>query len=118
MAIDTLQFLNGVVTQGNVATNAISTATVGAVLGCRTFLTGIKADFGAAVAAGFTLIQVKFGTTVVLNILWDTTKVPSPLWFGFPGHIHGDYNQAVSVELAASGVGGVNGRVALHSYTI
>lgn len=115
--IDTIQFLNGKPTESSGADNALATATVGAVLACRTFITGIKAGYSAAPAAGFKIIQIKFGTTVVLNLEWDPTK-SAPLWFGFPGHVHGDYNQAVSAELAASGTGGVLGRVALFTYTM
>lgn len=115
--IDTIQFLNGKVTESSGADNALATATVGAVLACRHFITGIAADYSAAPAAGFKVIQVKFGTTVILNIIWNPA-LQMPLWFGFPGHIHGDYNQAVSAELAASGTGAVLGRVKLFTYTM
>lgn len=115
--IDTVQFLNGRPTESSAADNALATATMGAVTGCRHFLTGIKADYSAAPAAGFKVVQIKFGTVVVLNLVWDPTKA-MPLWFGFPGHIHGDYNQAVSAELGASGTATVLGRVALFGYTM
>lgn len=115
--IDTIQFLNGRVVESSAADNALATATFGAVSAARHFLTGIKADFSAAPAAAFKVIQIKFGTVVQFNIVWDPTKT-MPLWFGFPGHIHGDYNQAVSAELSASGTATVLGRVALFGYTM
>lgn len=115
--IDTLQFLNGKVVESPGADNALATATVGAVSAARTFLTGIKADYSAAPAAGFKVIQIKFGTVVQFNIIWNPL-LSMPLWFAFPGHIHGDYNQAVSAELAASGTGTVLGRIALFGYTM
>lgn len=115
--IDTIQFLNGRATESAGADNALATATMGAVSAARHFLTGIKAGYSAAPAAGFKIIQIKFGTVVQFNIEWDPTK-EMPLWFGFPGQVHGDYNQAVSAELAASGTATVLGRVALFGYTM
>lgn len=112
-----IQLLNGKVVESAGTDNALATATVGAVSGCRNFITGIKAGYSLAVASAIKVIQVKLNGVVVLNIEWDPSKL-TPGWFPFPSPIHGDYNQAVSAELAASGTPGTLGRVAIFGFTI
>lgn len=104
--------LGGRVVESSDADNALATATVGAVLGIRHFILGVAADYSTVQAAAIKLIQIKFGTTVVLNIRFNSATDP---WFmrKLPVPIHGDYNQAVSAELQASGTGGQLGRVKL-----
>lgn len=115
--IDTVQFLNGRCVESAAADNALATATVAAVGAVRHFITGISADYSAAPAAGFKLIQIKLNGVVVKNIRWDPTK-SMPLWWGGPGLLHGDYNQPVSAELVASGTATVTGIVTLYVFSM
>lgn len=103
--------MNGRVVESADVDNGLATCTIGAVLNMRHFLGRVLADYSAAPAAGFKLIQIKFGTVVALNIRWNPA-LSMPLWIDLYW-IHGVENQAVSAELAASGTGGVLGRVKL-----
>jgi hypothetical protein len=106
MAAQSEVLLNGRPVQGSIATNAVATATAAAILGVRHFVTGIDADYSPAVAAIKT-VTLKFGTTVMFVWRWDFSK--GPFIRNLPLPVHGDYNQAVSVELEAGGVA-VDGR--------
>lgn len=114
--INLTQILNGKVVESSTADNAVATATVTAAGSVRHYIRGVWAGFSAAPAAGYKIIQIKFGTTVMLNIEWNPALY-TPFDKPFPCDIHGDYNQAVSAELAASGTGGVLGRVKLFVYS-
>lgn len=94
--------------QGATADNATASASVAATLGVRHFLMAIEADYSAAVALVKT-ITVKVNAVVVFVYRWDFSK--GPFSRALPVPIHGDYNQAVSVELEASGTGGTTGRI-------
>lgn len=115
--IDTTQFLNGKVTESAAADNAVAVATVGAIAAARIFITGVKADYSAAPTAIFKVIRIKFAGVTVYTISWDPLK-GSPLWFGFPGHIHADYNVGITAELDPSGTATVLGRIAVFTYVI
>lgn len=118
MGIEATQHLNGKVTESSAADNALATATVAAVGNVRHFIKGFGISWSAAPAAAYKVLQIKFGTTVVANIIFDPLKDgPSGCEITLPAHIHGDFNQAVSAELSASGTGGVTGRVSLYTYS-
>lgn len=109
--------LGGRVVESSDVDNALATATVAAVGGIRHFIYGFSADYSTVQAAGIKLIQFKFGTVVVLNVRWNAA-LESPFMRKLPIVIHGDYNQAVSAELQASGTGGQLGRVKLFVASI
>jgi len=115
--ISDTSLLNGKVVEAT-ADNALATAAFAAIAAVRHFITGIIVAFsGATGVPVYKTLQIKFGTTVVANFDFDSTKealVRIPL----PSPIHGDYNQAVSVELGASGTGGVIGKVKLFGYSL
>jgi hypothetical protein len=91
--------------------NATAIATVAAIAGVRHFLGSIQADYSAAPAAGFKTIVVKYGTTTIRTIRWSPT-LEMPFRIVFATELpHGDNGQQISVELGASGTGGVTGRV-------
>ena len=114
--ISDTRLLNGRSVESSDVDNATATATVAAVAAVRHFIASLTADYSAAPAAGFKLIQIKFGTTVVKNIRWNPAlEMPFRLTLGVD--IHGDFNQAVSAELAASGTPAVTGRVGLLVYS-
>jgi hypothetical protein len=108
--IDVALAANGRFVESTDVDNGLATATVAAIGSVRHFLAWIEADYSAAPAAAFKLIQVKLGTTVIKNIRWNAAlemplRVPLPLW------PHSGLGEQLSVELAASGTGGVTGRV-------
>ena len=90
--------------------NALATVTVAAIPSIRHFIGWITADYSAAPAAGFKLLQVKYGTTVVKNIRWNPA-LEMPLRLPLKAPPHGEVGQQVSVELQASGTPAVTGRV-------
>lgn len=114
--ISDTRLLNGRVVESSDADNALATATVAAIAGVRHFMAGLTADYSVIPAAGIKLIQIKVGTTVVKNIRWNPI-IEFPFRFAFPVDLHGDYNQAISAELQASGTGGQTGRVSIHVYS-
>jgi hypothetical protein len=101
--------LNGRAVQSGAVDNATATATAVAVTGVRHFVSGIDADYIDATVTSYKTITLKFGTTTIFVWRWDFAK--GPFIRNLPVPVHGDYNQAVSVELEASGVGGKTGRV-------
>jgi hypothetical protein len=106
--------LNGAAVQSATADNAIATVTLAATQGVRHFIAGIDADYSVAVALIKT-ITLKFGATTVFVWRWDFSK--GPFQRNFPVAVHGDYNQAVTVELEAAGNGGQTGRVGVWKAT-
>lgn len=102
--------LNGKPVQGSAADNATATVTVGATPAVRHFVCGIYADYSAAVALLKT-VTLKFGSATAFVWRWDFSKGPFLLNLALP--FHGDYNEAVSVELEASGTGAVTGRAGI-----
>lgn len=117
--IDTALLLNARVIESGAADNALATATATAILAARHFIRGLGVTWSAAPTAAYKTIQVKFGTTVILNIIFDPLKDgESGRMIPLPSVIHGDFNQAVSAELSASGTGGVTGRVQLFVASI
>jgi hypothetical protein len=106
--------LNGDVVDSGDANNAVATASKAATLAQRHFALGFFAAYSVAVALIKT-ITFKRGSTTVFILRWDFSKGPCCL--PLPSICHGDYNQAISVELEASGTGGTNGRVQLFYFT-
>ena len=113
--ISDTRFLNGRVVQAT-ADNALATVTIPATPSARHFVSGIVVSFSAAPAAAYKTLQLKFGTTVVADFTFDPLK-EALVRIPFPTDVHGDYNQAVSVELAASGTGGVIGQLKVFTYS-
>lgn len=91
----------------NAASTASKTAPSG---GLSHYITGISGSYDAAVA-GATL-QLKDDTTVIAA--WE---VHNSLHVSFPSPIKITAGNATSAVLAASGTGGVTGRVNLIGYT-
>jgi hypothetical protein len=109
-------YLNArVLAESSAVDNNVATATAAAVVGVRHFMTGVIVSFSAAPAAAYKTITVKLGTTAVANFAFDPLKAPLVI-IPFPSPIHGDYNQAVSAVLSASGTGGVTGTVTLFGW--
>lgn len=93
------------------ATNALATATKGAVAGKVHHITDVVVSFGAAAGAG--LLQVKDGVTVILEqYVKDTVPVVIPL----RTPLNGTVGNAVSAELGAGGAGAI-GKVNLVGWT-
>lgn len=93
------------------ATNATATATKAASDDHHHVLRTIVASFSAtpAVAA---LCQVKYGTTVVMEVY---VSAPVVIYLG-EGHMNTTENQAVSAELGAGGVA-VLGKINISGFT-
>lgn len=113
-AIEAQALLNGACVQSSAADNAIATATLSATSGSRHWIGSIEADYSAAVALIKT-VTLKFGGVTQFVWRWDFSKGPFARGLGFA--VHGDYNTAVTVELEASGTGGVTGRVGVFKMT-
>jgi hypothetical protein len=93
--------LNSRPVQGNVgAAGALASVSVAAVDGVRHFILGIEADYSAAVASIKT-VTVKINAAAVFVYRWDFSK--GPFVRNLPAPWHGDYKQAVSVELEGTG---------------
>lgn len=105
--------LNGDLVQGSLADNATASATKPAIGSQRIFACGVAADYSATVAAIKT-VTLKLGTATKMIVRWNFAN--GPFVWSFPAMIHGDYNQAVSVELEASGTGGITGRATLFYF--
>ncbi len=90
--------------------NALATATVAASTVRRHYITDIVASYSAAKTG---LLQIKLGATVVFEHYFsDTYSVH------LETAIVGNVNEAVSAELAASGTGGVVGKVNILGFTV
>ena len=112
MSVDTAPLLRGSATQSASTDNATATATVAATEAMVHLVFGVSADYDAVVAA-FKTITVKHGTTTFQVFNWDFTN--GPFAFAFPVALKSDQNQTVSVELEASGTGGIDGRSTIYS---
>lgn len=99
------------------ADNALATATAAAMPNMRHFVAGVAISYSAAGPAGIATVQIKLGTTVVLTLSFDRVTGFAGKIFPLPVDIHGDFNQAVSAELSATGTGGVIGSVTLFVST-
>jgi hypothetical protein len=114
MSISGAPLLRGRVTQSTGANNATATATATAVGDQRHLILGVEAHYGAAVAAIKT-VTVKSGTATLQTFRWDFTN--GPFFFSFPVALRGEVGAAVSVELEASGSGGVSGYASIYTAT-
>lgn len=103
---------NSTVTASTDVDNGLSTATAAAGVGVVHRAVGIAADYSAAVAAIKT-ITLKTGGTSRWILRWDFAK--GPYVGSVPGIVSSAIagNEAMTVELAASGTGGTTGRVHL-----
>ena len=109
-AIHAQLVLAGQVANSADADNAVATASVAGATGVRHFILGAVASYSQTVSAVKT-ITFKRGATTLLQVRWDFSLGPAVI--RLPGVLHGDYGEAVSVELEASGTGGTTGRVSL-----
>lgn len=100
--------LNARPVQSGAVDNATATATAAAIANVRHFMCAIEADYSTSAPTNKT-VTVKVAGVAVFVFRWDFTKGPFARALAVP--IHGGYNEAVSVELEASGTGGVTGRV-------
>lgn len=106
--------LRGKGTQSTAADNATATASVAAIAEQRHTVYGVHADYSAAVAAIKT-VTVKHGSTTWAVFRWDFTA--GMFIYNFPLPFRGALNEAVSVELEASGTGGTTGRCTIFTAT-
>ena len=95
------------------ADNGTATATAAAATGTRHVMTGVVAQYSAAVASVKT-ITFKRGVTTLCVIRWDFTNGPAII--ALPGVLRGQHGEAVSCELEASGAGGTTGSVYLFYF--
>ena len=114
MSVETAALLRGTATQSSATDNATATATVSATEATVYLAFGVRADYDAVVAA-FKTITVKHGSTTWEAFNWDFNN--GPFAFNFPVALKSDPNEAVSVELEASGSSGVNGRATIYTAT-
>lgn len=101
---------NGEGVQSAAVDNATATASKAAAGGVQHAIMGIDADYSPAVAALRT-ITLKFGTAAKFVWRWDFAK--GPFVRNLPVPWHAGEEEAVSVELEASGTPGTTGRVGL-----
>lgn len=115
MSVSVAALKNSAVKQSADADNATATATVAATEAVQHAILGYAADYSQAPAAGYKTVTFKRGTTTVLILRKDFANggfmeaLPAVLW--------PDKNQAVSVELQASGVALTTGRVSLFFFS-
>ena len=112
MSVETAPLLRGSATQSSAATNATATATVAAIEAQVHLVLGVSCDYDAVVAS-FKTVTVKHGSTTWQVFNWDFTN--GPFAFSFPVALKPDQNEAVSVELEASGDGGIDGRATIYT---
>ena len=114
MSIGTAPLLRGKATQSTAADNATATATVAAIPEQKHLVLGVEAHYGAAVSAIKT-VTVKHGSTAWVTHRWDFTN--GPFVYNYPVALKGSQNEAVSVELEASGAGSTNGYATIFTAT-
>lgn len=114
MSITTAFTLRGDVTESSPADNATATATKAAIANQSHLAVGVEAQYDAAVSAIKT-ITLKHGTTTWRTWQWDFAN--GAFLFSLPVALKGDLNEALSVELEASGTGGVSGVATLWTAT-
>lgn len=102
--------LNARPVQGATADSATASVTVAAIPAQRHFLMSVEADYSAAPTAAFKTVTVKVAGVTVFVWRWDFAG-RGPFSRALPIPIHGGYGEAISIELEASGTGGVTGRV-------
>jgi|SRR3990172_7863931 len=110
--MNTVQELQSTVIAKDTKDNATTTATASASTnGSRYHITGVDASFSTSTTSG--LLQLKDDTTVI----WEG-YVHGGLNISFSSSIIGTPNKAFSAVLAASGTGGVIGKVNVRGYLI
>ena len=105
--------VSGKATQSTAADNAVATATVAAITTQTHRITGVHAEYDAAVSA-FKVITIIQGSTTLLTLNHDFTN--GEFAFSFPSYLAGVQGGAVSATLGASGTGGTSGRVTLFTF--
>jgi hypothetical protein len=114
MSISTAPLLRGQVTQSIAADNATATASVSAIAQQKHIVLGCEAHYSAAVSLIKT-VTLKHGSTTWQTFRWDFTN--GPFFFALPVALRGALNEAVSVELEASGTGGTSGYASIYTAT-
>lgn len=109
MAVQPELLLNARLVQSTAVDNAIATVTIAAVPNIRHFISGIDADYSVTLGAGvIKTITLKVSGVAIAVWRWDYSK--GPFSRNFPVPLHSGYNEAVTVEIEASGTGGQTGR--------
>lgn len=108
---------NSKAVESSAADNATATASVAAEssfpagLGQANHITGFAANYSAAPSAGYKTITFKKDATTLFTLRHDFANAGNILPSALPTPVHGDLGGAVSIELQASGTGGVTGTV-------
>ena len=111
MSVVTAALLRGRVVQSAAADNATATGTVAAIENVTHLILGVEAHYDAVVAAIKT-VTVKHGSTTFQTFRWDFNN--GGFAFSFPVALKADPNEAVRVDLEASGTGGINGYASIY----
>lgn len=111
MSVATAALLRGRVVQSSAGDNATATGTVAAIANVTHLILGVEAHYDAVVAAIKT-IAVKHGSSTFQTFRWDFNN--GSFAFSFPVALKADPNEAVTVELQASGTGGINGYASVY----
>jgi hypothetical protein len=111
MSIHAQALLAGNVAQDS-ADNDVATATQAAVPNQEHYITGIYAEYDAAVELFKSITVTYGGGTLVFN--HDFTN--GAFAFAFPSILKGGSGTAVSVALAASGSGGTTGKAMIFTF--
>ena len=114
MSVEGAALLRGKATQSSAALNDTATATVSAIEAQVHLTFGVVAEYDAVVASIKT-ITVKHGSTTWQVFRWDFNN--GSFAFTFPVALKSDQNEAVSVELEASGDGSINGYSTIYTAT-
>ena len=114
MSVETAPLLRGTATQSSAGLNATATATVSAIEAQVHLVLGIYADYDGVVASIKT-ITVKHGSATWQVFRWDFNN--GSFAFAFPVALKSEQNEAVSVELEASGDAAINGYSTIYTAT-
>lgn len=109
-----LPLLSGQVADSSDADNDTATVTVAGTPGVRHIALGIHADYSAAPASGYkavTLTRTKNGASTSAVFRHDFSA--GPFSIALPVGLASDHGATLVATLAASGTGGVTGRVRL-----
>jgi hypothetical protein len=114
MSIGTAALRAGRVTESTAADNATATATVSAIPNQTHLVFGVEAQYSAAVSSIKT-VTLKHGSTAWRTWRWDFSN--GPFLYNLPVALRSSLNEAVSVELEASGAGGTDGYAVVWTAT-
>lgn len=111
MSVTMAALLRGRVVQSAGVANGTATGTVAAIEAVTHLVFGVEAHYDVVVATIKT-ITVKHGTTTFQTFRWDFNN--GSFSFSFPVALKAEPNEAVSVELEASGAGGTTGYASIY----